>query len=683
MELFKIFGTLSLNGKDKFNKDIDDASKKGESLSTKIGNGLKTVAKVGAVAITAAATATAAIAKSSLNSYAEYEQLVGGVDTLFKDSSKKVQRYAADAYKTAGMSANDYMETVTSFSASLLQSLGGNTAEAADIADMAIRDMSDNANKMGTDMSAIQNAYQGFAKQNYTMLDNLKLGYGGTKSEMERLLKDATALTGIEYDIDSLNDVYEAIHAIQEEIGITGTTAKEAATTIQGSIYSAKAAWQNLLTGFADDNADVQALTDTFVETVTTAAGNIVPRVIQILQGLTVGLASIVESISAELPSMISAVLPSVISGAMALMQGLVAAIPTLMTVLIDCLPQIVEGVTQIFNGIIEALPTLMESIATALPTLIPIIIDGIVSMITTITSNFMDICSPIIDMIPEIITAVTEALIANAPALIDAVAELILTLIISLPEIMMALEDAFVQHFKTIWEGIKGAFEDPAGWFSSTFGEAKDAVAEKWPSLVDTFSDVWERIKTRYQDVGDWFANIFEDAKNSVSNAWANVTSFIQNPIEEAKTFISNIISDIEGFFADAKLELPNIKLPHFSITGDFSLNPISVPKLSVDWYAKGGVLQEPTIFGLNGNSLMGGGEAGAEAVAPISVLQGYVSQAVAEQNSGLVDTLNKILIAIINLDQNIGGNMREALDGTAISINNREFGRLVRGVV
>ena len=232
------------------------------------------------------------LGKQSFNLYADYEQLVGGVDTLFKDSSLRVQGYANDAYKTAGLTANKYMETVTSFSASLLQGLNGDTKQAADIANMAIIDMSDNANKMGTDMTAIQNAYQGFAKQNYTMLDNLKLGYGGTKTEMQRLLDHAEKLTGIKYDISNLSDVYKAIHAVQEELGITGTTAKEASTTIQGSIASMKSAWQNLLTGMADENANHKQLVQNFVNSIIGengeggVIGNIVPRIRIMIDGL-------------------------------------------------------------------------------------------------------------------------------------------------------------------------------------------------------------------------------------------------------------------------------------------------------------------------------------------------------------------------------------------------------------
>lgn len=245
------------------------------------------------------------IGKAAVEAYADYEQLVGGVETLFGAGGKSLGEYAesvgktvgevydeyhalldaqdtvmknaANAYKTAGMSANEYMETVTSFSASLLQSLGGDTQKAAEVADMALIDMADNANKMGSSMESIQNAYQGFAKQNYTMLDNLKLGYGGTKTEMERLLADAEALTGMHYDISNLSDVYAAIHAIQTEMGITGTTAKEASDTISGSIASMKAAWQNFLTGLADPDADLDQLTDNLTETVIQVAKNLLP----------------------------------------------------------------------------------------------------------------------------------------------------------------------------------------------------------------------------------------------------------------------------------------------------------------------------------------------------------------------------------------------------------------------
>ena len=296
MELFKLFGTIAVNNQ-AANSAIDETTDKAEkshggisSAFGKIGNAAVKVGKVVATGLGVAAVAIGAIAKQSIESYAEYEQLVGGVDTLFKESSEKVQEYAARAYQTASMSANEYMSTVTSFSASLLQGLNGDTAKAAEIADMAIQDMSDNANKMGTDMAAIQNAYQGFAKQNYTMLDNLKLGYGGTREEMVRLLRDAQKLTGIKYDINNLSDVYSAIHAIQVEMDIYGTTAKEASTTIQGSFAATKAAWQNLLTGFADESADIGVLIGNLIESGFTALNNVLPLIPVIVSKIAEGL---------------------------------------------------------------------------------------------------------------------------------------------------------------------------------------------------------------------------------------------------------------------------------------------------------------------------------------------------------------------------------------------------------
>ena len=271
MNLFELFVKIGVD---------DQASNKIQDISSKLGSGLMTAAKVGTTAAIAGVTA---LTTAAVKNYAEYEQLVGGVETLFKKSADEVQKYADMAYKTAGLSANDYMSTVTSFSASLLQSLGGDTEKAAKYADRAVIDMADNANKMGTSIEMIQNAYQGFAKQNYTMLDNLKLGYGGTKTEMERLLADAEKISGMEFDISSFADVTEAIHIIQENMGIAGTTATEAEETIQGSLLAAKAAFMNFTVGIADENANIEELLNQLVESVVIAGGNIVPRVGEIL----------------------------------------------------------------------------------------------------------------------------------------------------------------------------------------------------------------------------------------------------------------------------------------------------------------------------------------------------------------------------------------------------------------
>ena len=284
-------------GKNTLNNVVSDAVSDAQSTANKgasgisnalgkIGGVAKTVGKVTAVGLGVASTAVVALGKSAIGAYANYEQLVGGVETLFKDSADTVIKNASKAYRTAGLSANEYMETVTSFSASLLQSLGGDTVKASEMADMAITDMSDNANKMGTSMEMIQNAYNGFAKQNFTMLDNLKLGYGGTKEEMQRLLADAEKLSGIHYDISSFSDITEAIHVIQTELDITGTTAKEASSTISGSLSMVKSSWANLVTGMTSDSADFGTLIDEFVNSVSTAGENLIPRVSKVLDGV-------------------------------------------------------------------------------------------------------------------------------------------------------------------------------------------------------------------------------------------------------------------------------------------------------------------------------------------------------------------------------------------------------------
>lgn len=315
MNLFDLAAKITLDTGD-YEKGISDALAGAQQLAGAIGNGLANAAKVGMAAVASAMAGIGAVTKSAVEGFGEYEQLVGGVETLFKGSAGVVQKYAANAYKTAGMSANDYMDTVTSFSASLLQSLGGDTAAAADIADMAITDMSDNANKMGTDMAAIQYAYQGFAKQNYTMLDNLKLGYGGTQAEMLRLLDTANEINarqGIitDYQISNFADIVDAIHVVQTEIGITGTTAAEAADTIQGSISAMKSAWRNLITGLADPDADMSVLIDNFVESFEITFNNVRPAIETALINIGDVIAKIAPTIIDKLPDLGGALLDS------------------------------------------------------------------------------------------------------------------------------------------------------------------------------------------------------------------------------------------------------------------------------------------------------------------------------------------------------------------------------------
>lgn len=348
MNVFELYASIILDKGD-YEQGLDEAGKKTSEFSKKLKSGLVTAAKIGTAAITAAAAGIAALTKSAIEEYGEYEQLVGGVETLFKSSAGIVQQYAADAFQTAGLSANDYMNTVTSFSASLLQSLDGDTAAAAEKANLAITDMSDNANKMGTDMASIQNAYQGFAKQNYTMLDNLKLGYGGTKQEMERLLEDAQKLSGVKYDISSYSDIVDAIHVVQTEMGITGTTALEASTTIEGSVNSAKKAWENWVTGIGNSNADMAQLTGNLLSSVTTAADNILPVISTVFDSIGEVIGTQGEEIISTGISFISGSVPGLLTAGITLVGDVAKGISSNLPALIGSITAVIEEICQRF----------------------------------------------------------------------------------------------------------------------------------------------------------------------------------------------------------------------------------------------------------------------------------------------------------------------------------------------
>lgn len=519
--IFELSGKISADNKpanDAIDETTGKAKESGSIFST-LGNGLK-IFGAGMVAVAGVAGAAAVgLSKKVIGAYAEYEQLVGGVDTLFKEASSKVQGFADNAYKTAGMSANEYMETVTGFSASLIQSLGGDTQKAADVGNQAVTDMSDNANKMGTDITNIQNAYQGFAKQNYTMLDNLKLGYGGTKEEMQRLLVDAEKISGVKYDISSFADVTEAIHVMQTQMGITGTTAAEAADTISGSIDSTKSALTNLWAGLGNPKADVQKL----VNDVTNSLGNVVKNITPVLNNIVTALPTlingVVSAIGGMLPNLLQAVtslftqvlqtiltllpslipvfvnalmtivqaiisnLPLLISAAVqlvtTLVQGIATALPTLIPAavqavvtivqgLIDNLPLLLDAGLQLLTGLLDglitaipiliaALPQIITSLVTFFVTSIPIIINAGIQLLTALVTALPQIIAAIVAVLPQIINGIITALIAALPQLINAGIQLFLALITALPQIISAIAGAMPQIINGITSALIG----------------------------------------------------------------------------------------------------------------------------------------------------------------------------------------------------------------------------------
>ena len=391
-----------------------------------------TVASMAALGTTAVAVGkgVAKAVKASIEGFGDYEQLVGGVETLFKSSSNEVVKYANNAYKTAGLTANEYMETVTSFSASLLQSLNGDTAKAAQVADMAITDMSDNANKMGTDMSSIQNAYQGFAKQNYTMLDNLKLGYGGTKDEMERLLADAEKLSGQKYDISNLNDVYQAIHVIQTNIGITGTTAKEASTTIQGSIKAVKSTFQNLITGLADKNANIKQLVGNFTDSVVTAGKNIIPRIVTIVKNIGPAISETVTTLLPQLIPVVSELINQLVNGIMQNLKPIIQAATTIVSTLAEALTE-----DDTITAIIDATLYLVDSIVGMLrnPEQLQKLIDAAIKITLEIASGLLQMMPQIIDAGLQLIKGLIKGLWNNRGLILSTIKQLGKTIISSI----------------------------------------------------------------------------------------------------------------------------------------------------------------------------------------------------------------------------------------------------------
>lgn len=489
----------------------------------KIGSAVNTAVKASAAAVGAASAGVAALGTACINAYADYEQLAGGVETLFKDSAETIHSYADNAYKTAGLSANEYMETVTSFSASLLQSLDGDTEKAAAAADLAITDMADNANKMGTAMESIQNAYQGFAKQNYTMLDNLKLGYGGTKEEMQRLLADAEKLSGVKYDLSSYADIVEAIHVIQTEMGITGTTAKEASTTIQGSVASMKAAWANLMVGMADDTQDFDLLLSNFIESIGTVADNLLPRIGVVIEGMGKLVAGLAPKIASALPTLTNELLPNLVElgvqSISALVQGIQENGDSLAAGALSIVGTLAEGIAELLPMVADTAASLAVSLADGLTESLPNIIPVAIETISTLVENLTENANTIIEAGIQIILALGDGLIAALPQLIETVPQIVInianvinenaprliktalyligqlaiglikaipTLIANIPQIIHAIVEAFMafqwlnlgkQLIDGVANGVKKAGESMATAAKNTFSKFKSKL--------------------------------------------------------------------------------------------------------------------------------------------------------------------------------------------------------------
>lgn len=749
-------------------KDATNSASKMSSVMKGIGSSAIKVGKGLAVAGAAAATAVTALVSKSVGAFADYEQLTGGVETLFGAGGRSVEEYAQSvgksvsdiqgeydslmsaqnvvlenankAYMTAGMSANEYMDTVTGFSASLISSLGGDTNKAADYANSALVDMSDNANKMGTNMTDIQNAYQGFAKQNYTMLDNLKLGYGGTQAEMKRLLSDAQKITGQKYDISSFADITQAIHAIQTQMDITGTTAKEASTTISGSWGSLKAAFENTLVSLTTGGKMFDQSLDALVDSAKTFGQNVIPAITGALSGVGSLIESLAPVIVAELPSMVSDILPHLVSAAKSLVTGLISQLPALGKAVLDAIPSIFDGMTDVIGessvgklkGSFEGLKNTITDTFSNIGPMLKDFCEGGISTFCDALSTAMDLASgaiSVIEALSPVIGAVAGAIITYKGAVllwnaaetaknvvmgISTAAQWALNVAMTANPIGIvivaigALVGAFIvlwnksegfrnfwinlwEKVKAIvtsaWEGIKAGFEKIKNGISAVkekvstmWNGVKEKTSELWGGVKNAVSEKLNNIKSAYdahggglkgatfaaiegvkeyyrtgydainqltggklgevvnavgvkmEAVKSKFGEAFGNVKNTVMTIFENIKNGIVEKITAAVDTVKNVFTKISDTVSSVWDKIKSLlKAPKIVQTGTVTVMGVDtpIPKFGLDWNAKGGIMTRPTAFGFANGKIQMGGEAGAEAILPLSAfwrnLQAY----------------------------------------------------------
>lgn len=750
-------------------KDATNSASKMSSVMKGIGSSAIKVGKGLAVAGAAAATAVTALVSKSVGAFADYEQLTGGVETLFGAGGRSVEEYAQSvgksvsdiqgkydslmsaqnvvlenankAYMTAGMSANEYMDTVTGFSASLISSLGGDTNKAADYANSALVDMSDNANKMGTDMESIKNAYQGFAKQNYTMLDNLKLGYGGTQEEMKRLLSDAEKLTGQRYDISSFADITQAIHAIQTQMDITGTTAKEASTTISGSWGSLKAAFQNVLVGLTTGGDMFDQSLDALINTAVTFGQNIIPAIKGALSGIGYLIEGLAPVIGETIPPLINDLAPTLANSAVSLISSLVNGLTQSATQFSECLsnmiivavagistvvPQLLDAASKIVSNLMQGLTnsmpqivngavTLIEGLVNGLVNNIPLLIMGAVQLVASLANGLIANLPRIIDAGVNLITGIVSASYSMMPQIIQNGMQLVVNLAVGLvraiPQLIAALPritgaivkgfksvnwfDLGLQLIKSIWEGIKSIGSEMWNGVkekaSELWGGVKNVVSEKLNNIKSAYDahggglkgatfaaieGVKEYYRTGYDAINQLTGGKLGEVVNAVgekmevvkgkfSEAFGNVKNTVMTIFENIKNGITekisaavNKVKEIFGSIADKVSEVWGkikgiIKAPKIVQKGTVSIAGVStpIPKLGLEWNAKGGIMTRPTAFGYANGKVQMGGEAGAEAILPLRTFWNNLSQYIAESNKGGNTITNEIKI-VINAD-------------------------------
>ena len=497
----------------------DAGSRGAASFSSTFGPGIKALSGAAVAAVGAGAAGVVKLTSDATSAYGEYEQLVGGVETLFGDSAEAVLENAQRAFTTAGMSTNDYMETSIQSAAALINSLEGDTTKAADLMDMSITDMADNVNRMGTSMEAVQNAYRGFSRGNFTMLDNLALGFAGTKEGMNELLEKAQEISGIEYNIDSYSDIVSAIHVVQEEMGITGTTAAEASGTIQGSMASVKAAMNNLVAGLANPDADLGKLIENLVATGSAALQNMAPTILRALQGIADALPMIVPVITEMLPQIIEQLLPPLIQAITTLVQALVQALPEILGLIIEILPSlfnlIIETILSLLpmlidlglqlilalaDGLIQALPTLIPAVVDVILTIVDkltdpdtlvMLVDAALQLMIALATGLIEALPKLIEKAPEIILKLATAIIKALPKILEAGAELVFKLLEGIISVIFKLVEIGADLVESVKDGFLEKVEAAKNWGRDLIQNFINGIKEKWENLKKTVTDL------------------------------------------------------------------------------------------------------------------------------------------------------------------------------------------------
>lgn len=601
------------------------------------------VAQAAKVAAIGAGTTMAAVTAAAVNSYADYEQLVGGIETLYGDAADRVLANAQNAFRTAGQSANQYMETATSFAGALLQSVGGDAAEAARMADMAITDMSDNANKMGVDIERLQDAYRGFSRGNFTMLDNLSLGYGGTRAEMERLLADAEAISGIHYDVESYADIVDAIHVIQTEMGITGTTAAEAASTISGSWGMLTASWSNLLTSLAGGGDDLETAIKNVFDSLGAWLGNLLPRIAETVRGIFAAIPIVADEALSGLPDLVLDVVDEAFGAdARDTVQGWLDKLSEVWSGVEEFAAGVMDAltpITDLFTGQGETFAGMVERIQGHLADLGPVA-DELSSTWDTLKETFTTFVEVVAPIIAEFIAQLVSGFVGLLP-IFASVVEAVLTIVND----VLAIITAFVADAQNGFEGLRSTL---AGIWDSI----KTKAAEVWDGIKTAISDKVSGIRTFVSDGIEYVKMVvtskFNQLRATVATTWQSIKSAITTPINAARDAVQTAIDRIKGLFSFT-IRWPHIPLPHFSVSG--SPNPLDwltggLPRISISWYKQGGLFDGSTIYGV------GLGDGGTELAWP-----------------SYEPYLSKYADAIVSAMDGAGGGNTYVINGSAVA--------------